>query len=302
MTLVSPSGSSLVLAGQFRAEGGDPRKLSAAVEAGRLHRLRRGAYVAADVWKAASREEKAALEIHAYAATARKRAVFSHQSAAVIHGLPLLRVPQSEVHVIGRSPSGGRRSDGVRRHKWSLGLPTQERDGLLVTTVPRTVLDLSAALPFRPAIVVVDAALRAGEDRDALIRLAERSEHRAVRRVETALAFGSPLAESPGESVSRALFSQHGLPAPVLQQEFRDSEGFIGRVDFWWPHHGVIGEFDGHVKYGNRFPGSPEERLWQEKLREDRLRRLADAVVRWVWEDFARPQQLVARLGVAGLR
>ena len=301
MTLVSSPGP-LLLARNFRAEGGDPRKLRSAVEDGRLHRLRRGVYVATEVWVSASREEQALLHVRAFAATADKQPIFCHQSAALLHGLPLLRVPDSEVHVIGRSPSGGRRRDGVRRHQWSLGIPTQEQDGLVMTTRPRTVLDLSAALPFRQAVVAADAALRAGEDRDRLRRLADDTGYRAARRIEKVLGFASPLAESPGESVSRALFHQHGLPAPVLQQEFRDTAGFIGRVDFWWPQHGVIGEFDGRVKYGERFPGSPEERLWQEKLREDRLRQVSAAVVRWTWNHFTAPERLVDRLRLAGVR
>jgi hypothetical protein len=40
-----------------------------------------------------------------------------------------------------------------------------------------------------------------------------------------------------------------------------------------------VGEFDGRVKYGQSAD------LWAEKQREDRLRALGLAVVRWVWAD-----------------
>src|SRR5699024_9376352 len=91
-------------------------------------------------------------------------------------------------------------------------------------------------------------------------------------------------AESPGESLSRARFFEWGLPRPELQVDFRDDDGHIGRVDFWWQDRGVVGEFDGRTKYGAT-AGRSAEALWQEKLREDRLRRRGVAVVRWTWRD-----------------
>ncbi|WP_210508625.1 hypothetical protein [Naasia sp. SYSU D00057] len=162
--------------------------------------------------------------------------------------------------------------------------------------------DLAAALPFRDAVVVLDAGLRAGANRRFLQHLAGASGYRAVRRVARALEFATPLAESPGESLSRVVIHELGLPAPILQQEFRDGRGFIGRVDFWWPEQQVIGEFDGAIKYGTRLPGAPEDRLWQEKLREDRLRGVNPKVVRWVWDDLKVPQRLAALLAAAGVR
>ena len=43
---------------------------------------------------------------------------------------------------------------------------------------------------------------------------------------------------------------------------------------------GLVGEFDGRVKY-NR-PSA----LWDEKLREDLIRRSRYHVVRWVWAEL----------------
>src|SRR5674476_401682 len=66
---------------------------------------------------------------------------------------------------------------------------------------------------------------------------------------------------------------------PVLRvPEIRGRPADHGRVDFWWPGARVVGEFDGRVKYGRANPSGrpPEDVLWDEKLREDRLR-AADA-------------------------
>jgi very-short-patch-repair endonuclease len=64
----------------------------------------------------------------------------------------------------------------------------------------------------------------------------------------------------------------------------------VARVDFLWPAHRTIGEFDGRVKYGRLLkPGqSVEQIVYEEKLREDALRDLGWQVVRWVWRDLHR--------------
>jgi hypothetical protein len=49
-----------------------------------------------------------------------------------------------------------------------------------------------------------------------------------------------------------------------------------------------VGEFDGRVKYGRLLrPGrSAEDVLFEEKLREDRIRDEDHGVVRWTWPDL----------------
>jgi hypothetical protein len=76
------------------------------------------------------------------------------------------------------------------------------------------------------------------------------------------------------------------LPVPILQHRFEIAGG--ARVDFWWPEHGTVGEFDGRVKYGRLLrPGQdPAEVLWEEKRREDALRDTGASVVRWVWDEI----------------
>ena len=75
-----------------------------------------------------------------------------------------------------------------------------------------------------------------------------------------------------------------------MQHEIRTPDGrFIGRVDFWWRHAGVIGECDGRLKYTDRAD------LYAEKRREDALRELGLTVVRWGWQDL-RGEALARRL------
>nr|BFF15511.1 hypothetical protein GCM10025699_68140 [Microbacterium flavescens] len=81
----------------------------------------------------------------------------------------------------------------------------------------------------------------------------------------------------------------------------------MGIVDFWWPEFGVVGEFDGEVKYrtADMLRGrTPEQVVIDEKRREDALRSMPGvrAVVRWNWADAMRAEPLLAALRRAGVR
>lgn len=116
----------------------------------------------------------------------------------------------------------------------------------------------------------------------------------AARRV-IALADGH--SESPGETLSRYRMHVARLPGPVTQWPI---PGTRYRADFAWPALGVVGEFDGRVKYGRSArPGVDLGRvLWEEKRREDRTRATGLTVVRWIWSeiDAPGPDGMVSRL------
>lgn len=84
-----------------------------------------------------------------------------------------------------------------------------------------------------------------------------------------------------------------GIPAPL--QQYR-----IGalRADFAWEQFRTVGEFDGRVKYGRGLrPGQdPGEAVFAEKRREDALRDRGWEVVRWVWDELATFDVVIARL------
>ncbi len=97
------------------------------------------------------------------------------------------------------------------------------------------------------------------------------------------------------------MLHRHGIRPPRRQVPFHDEDGFIGRVDFWWQDAHVVGEFDGKVKYGRNNPSqrSPEDVLWAEKRREDRLRATGASVVRWTTTDLHCPTRLIRALTAA---
>ena len=117
-----------------------------------------------------------------------------------------------------------------------------------------------------------------------------------------AVALADPRCESVGETRSRLLLrALPGAPRVRSQHEIRDHRGkLVARVDFLVGDRVVV-EFDGRVKYG--MDGRrPEDDLWAEKRREDRLRARGPRVCRWTWLDLATPATLGRVLEQAGLR
>jgi hypothetical protein len=118
-------------------------------------------------------------------------------------------------------------------------------------------------------------------------------------RLQITLRLASPGAESVGESRSRFMFWSHGIPRPQLQYVVRDGSEVIGIVDFAWPAYGLLGEFDGRIKYGRLLrPGeAPGDAVYREKLREDRIREVTGwRMIRFGWADLERPSRTAARV------
>ncbi|WP_375389601.1 hypothetical protein [uncultured Amnibacterium sp.] len=283
------------------------RSLQRGAANGALHRLRSGAYVPVEVWDALLTDDRRRLETAAMAEM-HPAFVASHRSAAALSRLPSVVIDDGLVHARVSVAAGSRTEHGVRKHAvHDTGLHLTVIDGIVTTSVERTVLDLAATEPFFEAVVAMDAALRGGVTKERLlIVLDEWAPNRGRRRIERVIAFADGASGSAGESWSRVQIAEGGLPAPLLQQRFSDRQGFIGEVDFWWPRFNLIGEFDGMKKYreaeilAGRRPGRIVE---LEKVREDRLRRSGSrpGVDRWIWSTLRVRGALVAQLQAAGL-
>lgn len=297
--------ASLLTPALMRARGENVDGLARDVRRGVLRRVRRGVYCAAPSWDDARGADRHLLRVRA-AAGALRDPVFSHRSAAAVWGLPALGPWPDDVQVLVPAATGGRSAPGVRKRSTAQAPVPVLRNGLLVTDLARTVVDLACTEPFASAVVVADHALgRLCLDVDGAREvLAARGSARGVRQARDVLAFADGRSESPGESLSRVRMREAGAPAPVLQQELRDGDGFIGRVDFWWPDQRLVGEFDGRLKYRTDAGGDTravEERLWAEKQREDRIRSHGIRVVRWTWQDALDPARMHGLLDAAGL-
>ncbi|MFF1528123.1 type IV toxin-antitoxin system AbiEi family antitoxin domain-containing protein [Cellulomonas sp. NPDC058312] len=292
------------------ARGATSDQLRAAVRAGAVQRVRRGVYGPGARGASGRGRAEADAEVHrvrvAAAALALRDPVFSHRSAAAVWGLPLLGPWPTHVEVTSRTAGGGRSRTGVRRHACADPVPRVEVEGVLVTDLARTVVDLARSEGLASALVAADHAVREHPVGRAELERELRSagSGRGVRSARLVVALTDGRSESPGESLSRARMYQLGIQPPELQHRLADSRGPIGRVDFWWPAAGVVGEFDGRTKYragavGDPLP--PEERVWREKRREDRIRALGLRVARWTWADAWAGAPLRTTLCAAGV-
>lgn len=291
---------------QLRAAGYSDVELRQLLRTGELTALRRGCYVRGAA--PADEDVRHAMATRAALEQLGPGAVCSHVTAAVLHGLPVWRIPLQRVHVTRESVRSGSRSNALV-HVHAAPLSREEIvevDGLPVTSLQRTVADLARTVPFEPAVAVADAALRGEPGRRTPVAPAALSEAltrvtrwRGAPAARRAIAFADGRSASVGESRSRVALSRAGLPAATLQWRVIDRAGrLVGYTDFGWPQWRTVGEFDGQVKYTRLLePGrEPGDVVFAEKLREDRLRDLGLAVVRWTWANLADFTPIAARL------
>ena len=282
-----------MLTAAFRERGIDDRDLLRLQRQGELTRIRRGAYAPTPGEPLGLADQHRRL-ILATVPQLGLGAVISHGSAAVLHGLPFWPEAVQRVHLTRNRSSGAKRRSLVEVH--AAGLDSDALtviDGVTVTSLTRTVLDLGRTWAFEQAVAAGDRALTLGLERADLEAAAGGMDHwHGIRQARRVICFLDGRSESAGESVSRVRLADDGLPAPELQTEIFDSVGrLLARLDFCWKEQRTIGEFDGKIKYGRVLkPGQRvEDVVFAEKQREDALRDLGWQVVRWLWADLYRP-------------
>jgi hypothetical protein len=178
-------------------------------------------------------------------------------------------------------------------------LPAHHLDvvnGVVVTSIARTLMDIARATSLSAGVVPIDAALHDGlVSTDELWACARDCWNwPGIRRAQRALRYADGRAESPLESVSRLVITWLRLPEPEPQVSITDGLGrLVGRVDFLWRRQGVVGEADGLGKYADH------DVLVAEKRRQEALEDLGLVVVRWGWLDLQRPQLLRSRVQAA---
>ena len=295
----SPGTPRLVLRPQALAAGLVDDEIRRRRRRGQWSSLQRGAYLV-DPGQLDVRQRHL-LSVEATLAGLRVPAVLSHGSAAALHGLPLWGVPLHRVHVTREPPARSADETRLRSHVARLGSQDVVVLGpRAVTSVARTVVDLAKTIPFAPALAVADAALATRATTADALRTAmdAATGTRGARSARRVIQAADARAESVGESRSRALMLDAGLPLPDLQVEVHGGDGvLVGRSDFGWRAQRLLGEFDGRVKYGRLLrPGQdPGDAVFEEKRREDALRDEGWGVVRWVWAELGTPRSLVAR-------
>ena len=291
---------------QLLATGQSGDEIDRMAANGTLVRVRRGLYARATV-QPSSPEEEHLRRVRAVVAATRSDHVVSHVSAAVVRALPVPTDALGRVHLTRERVGGGKRRGDVCIH--TSPLPTNDVgtcSSLPVTTPARTFVDVARRLPTGWAVALGDQVRRQGTSSSEVEQVLGRmSGWPGVGRARRAAVLLDPRSESVGESLSRVLLVEAGLTPMDLQLPVVGADGdLVGRVDFAWPEHRTIGEFDGRVKYGRSSQDGPAERdkrgwedvVWAEKVREDLLRDLGWFVVRWTWDDLWRPGLVATRV------
>lgn len=285
---------------------------------GTLTRLCSGVYVNTTQWKSLKYDDPYRFRVMASAQRFPRSTQYSHDSAAVMWGLPSLGAWSPNVHALVARASGGRSTAGLKRHGVGEEAGYFHIDDMRVTSLLRTLIDVSCTSSFLRGVGMIDAGLHALEigglrhqlgaeaaTRAELLELLDSLLPRAgSAKAREAIEFGDGLSGSLLESLSRGQFHLLGMPPPELQVPFFDEEGYIGDVDFYWRELDLIGECDGKFKYaGNVSPsGRPGlEVLLAEKAREDRLRRVVRGFVRWDWDVAMSRERLATRVRPFGL-
>ena len=224
----------------------------------------------------------------------------SHGSAARVYGLGVVGLGPAPLIEMTRAPGGrGGRTGGPGVRVHVAALPADHvisYRGVLLTSVPRTVIDLARTLPFAEGVAVTDSALHAGlTSKSALAAvIADCPRWPGLRRAREVAAFSDARSESVLESLSRAVFHQAGLPPPDLQVWVGDDDGIIGRADFLWRRYRTLGEADGALKYHN--PARARAQL----ERDARLRAAGYEVVHFTWPEITRaPAQVMDAIQLA---
>ncbi len=273
-----------------------------AVERGRLVRVRHGIYVDATAWSTLPLWSRYLVRVHAVA-IACPGAVFSHESAAALAGMPVFGDPVI-VHLLVPPSSAARFSGGVRTHRTSEDRVIVESGGIALTSPADTAVDLARHRHSAIGLAVADAALRLDSELtvDALVESNEaRSSSRGRANARWSLSHATREAETALESVSRSIIGWLGFPAPELQVTFISESGDEDRTDFLWRESSLAGEADGDLKYDGRF-GDPLTALRRQSERDARLRSPLRAVAHWGWADATAVAPLRSLLTGMGLQ
>ncbi|MGK5640391.1 endonuclease domain-containing protein [Streptomyces sp. URMC 126] len=232
---------------------------------------------------------------------ARPELVVSHWAAAVVHGIERRAAGPEFTGPGGRSLPGGQ---GTLHRLRLRPDEVTHRDGLAVTTVPRTLADLLWAGPRDDALVAVESAVGRRPDGEGgsrgpltvldAVRDAVRdgAGMRGWRRAQGWLALADERAGSPAETIARLRMNDAGL-YPEPQAELVLPGGRRVYPDFFFRGQGLVVEIEGYAWHGDRARHQRDIARYNELVRCPEVRR----VLRFTADDvFLRPVTMVRTL------
>jgi very-short-patch-repair endonuclease len=242
---VAAAQSGVVTLRQLAACGLQPGAIDYRVATGRLQRLWRGVY--------AFGHSELRLEGRLLAAVfaCGDGAVLSHRSAADDWAILATSRAPIDVTVEGRGTRATRRGIDLHCVRRLDARDVTVLDGIPITTVPRTLVDLCSVVPPRMVERAFEQAhvlrlIEPGAIEDALSRAAGRRTA-ALRRLLAAETRRPTLTRSQLEEAFLALCRRGGLPDPEVNVYLHGYE-----VDFLWREQRRVIEVDGYMFHSAR--------------------------------------------------
>ena len=289
---------------QLLIDGWNDRAIARMVASKQWVRIRPGAYVEAEAWRAQTVAGRHELKVRAVLLQSKTKLVASHSSAMPFYEGPTWGLDLDRVHGTRIDAKAGRCEAGVQQHRGAIrDGDVVERHGVSVMSATRVGLEVTTIVPTEAALVAVNHLLHAGHT--TVEAMQERYEKgivfwKGTLATDLVLRLADAAVESVGESRFFYFCYAHGLPAPIPQHEVFDDAGqFIGRVDFAWPKLGIFVEFDGRVKYEKLLkPGeSASDVVVREKRREERIVEVTGWMcIRVTWADLKNSGALLDRI------
>ena len=226
------------------SEGPEPQFSHGGQRGSDMIQLAQGQYMSAPEWAELNPADKHLARIIAHARALRDP-VFSHRSAAIIHGIQTLNVPD-KLQVLG---SGGATNSGLqyRQDKPSHRATILTGPGGLRVVDPVTATIGSVRdTDFAEAMVIAESALRSfpelthTELHDSLMAVRRSRGSKNAHRVAAAM---SPLSASPAETLARVALLNLGLEPVQQYQVSTPLQTF--RVGAALVEHGVVVEVVG---------------------------------------------------------
>jgi hypothetical protein len=187
-------------------------------------------------------------------------AALSHLTAGELREVSRFRAPLIDVV----APKRRRAEDGIRLHR-TRGLhwrDVTEHKGIPVTSIPRTLVDLTDVLTAHQlANVIHEAEFRGlfgiAPTRDAMARANGRHNLNVLEKALALNAAGSAGTRSGPEDTLLYLLQLAGIPEPLVNTKLHGVE-----PDFHWPHARLAVEVDGphHTRPRTRREDADKER------------------------------------------
>ena len=285
-----------------REVGYDDKAVSDMLRRRLWHRFRRGYYSLADIWLRLDEVGRHLVRSRAVLHSLGDVVALSHVSGALAHGVEVWGADLTRVHVTRLDRGAGRVEGDVVHH---VGVSTEDDlvvvDGLRTFRPVRCAIESGCVTGGESALVLFNSLLHRGlaEPEELYRQFDAMSAWPGARHLHVPIRLADPRVESVGESRGLWVFWTLGLPRPEIQYPVHDADGELhGTCDWGWPDRGLLGEFDGRVKYGRLLAPDqdPGQVVFAEKQREDMLRELTGcAMLRLVWSDFDRPRTIKAR-------